>query len=180
VCRRGAARIYSASAWLTAYRQLDPELGRWFSEDPLRSADGTNRYAYVLNNPINRFDPLGLKSYMCKKPLYAMGGNGKRSGPDVWGNPLYHQYYCVERNGVMTCCGQDRSGNAFLSAGKASQDSFDPETCSPLDTSPCQEDCLMKKCSSGRPSYGIGPQGTDCQEWSDNAVKDCKKCEQKK
>jgi len=57
---------------------------------------------YVLNNPINRFDPLGLKSYMCKKPLQAMGGKGKRSGPDVWGNPLYHQYYCVERNGVIT------------------------------------------------------------------------------
>jgi RHS repeat-associated protein len=87
------------STWLTAYRQLDPEIGRWLTEDPIGLSDGINRYAYVQNNPINRLVPVGLKSYMCKKPLHAMGGKGKRSGPDVWGNPLYHQYYCVERNG---------------------------------------------------------------------------------
>ncbi|SQD05882.1 rhsC element core protein RshC [Escherichia coli] len=24
-----------------------------------------------------------------------MGGTGERSGPDIWGNPFYHQYLCV-------------------------------------------------------------------------------------
>ena len=77
----------AVSTWLTAYRQLDPEIGRWLTEDPIGLSDGINRYAYVQNNPINRLDPLGLKSYMCKKPLHGMGGRGTRSGPDVGETP---------------------------------------------------------------------------------------------
>jgi RHS repeat-associated protein len=48
---------------LTHHRAYDPELGRWLSRDPLRSAElreGPNLYAYVRNEPINRRDPSGL------------------------------------------------------------------------------------------------------------------------
>lgn len=42
-------------------RYYDSRIGRFFSEDPIRFGGGMNFYAYVLNNPINHVDPLGLK-----------------------------------------------------------------------------------------------------------------------
>jgi len=44
-------------------RYYDPEIGRFLSEDPLGFGGGdANLYAYVGNNPIDRTDPLGLRS----------------------------------------------------------------------------------------------------------------------
>ncbi len=45
---------------LTWFRAYDAETGRWLSADPLGEAGGMNLYAYVLGNPVNEFDPLGL------------------------------------------------------------------------------------------------------------------------
>lgn len=42
------------------FRYYDAALGRYIQRDPLGYADGLNPYAYVHNDPINRFDPLGL------------------------------------------------------------------------------------------------------------------------
>ena len=41
-------------------RIVDPNTGRFTSEDPLGFVDGANRYGYVNNNPIIWIDPLGL------------------------------------------------------------------------------------------------------------------------
>ena len=42
---------------------VDPNLGRFLSEDPLRfNADRTNFYAYVTNQPVNNIDPGGLNN----------------------------------------------------------------------------------------------------------------------
>src|SRR5205814_7660248 len=56
-------------------RELPPTQGRWISPDPagLAAVDPTNpqtwnRYAYVMNNPLNFVDPLGLdgvEGYPC-------------------------------------------------------------------------------------------------------------------
>jgi RHS repeat-associated protein len=53
----------------TLFRQLSTTEGRWLSPDPagmaavdLTNPQSLNMYAYVDNNPINSFDPLGLKS----------------------------------------------------------------------------------------------------------------------
>jgi len=46
--------------YLTWYRQYDPNLGRWLSRDPIGEGGGMNLYGYVLNNPINFYDPDGL------------------------------------------------------------------------------------------------------------------------
>jgi len=54
-----------ASLLLTHFRAYDPELGRWFSRDPLRYAEikqGPNLYAYVGNEPVSRTDPEGLET----------------------------------------------------------------------------------------------------------------------
>jgi RHS repeat-associated protein len=42
------------------FRYYDPEIGRYISRDPIGYGDGLNVYAYVHNNPINFYDPLGL------------------------------------------------------------------------------------------------------------------------
>src|SRR5207253_1170699 len=41
-------------------RYYDQNIGRFLSEDPAGLDGGINRYAYVLNDSINLFDPLGL------------------------------------------------------------------------------------------------------------------------
>ena len=43
-------------------RQYSPVLGRWLSRDPLHEAGGLNLYAFVGNNPVQRYDPLGRTS----------------------------------------------------------------------------------------------------------------------
>jgi RHS repeat-associated protein len=45
---------------LAPYRAYDPETARWLSRDPIGEAGGINLYGYVLNNPVNLWDPWGL------------------------------------------------------------------------------------------------------------------------
>jgi len=41
------------------WRVMDPNLGRFTSEDPLRFVEGPNLHLYVRNMPMNRRDPTG-------------------------------------------------------------------------------------------------------------------------
>jgi RHS repeat-associated protein len=43
------------------FRDYDPLPGKWTAKDPIGFASGDgNLYGYVINNPVNLFDPLGL------------------------------------------------------------------------------------------------------------------------
>jgi RHS repeat-associated protein len=44
------------------YRNYDSEIGGFISRDPLGYPDGPSAYTYVIGNPINLVDPLGLDS----------------------------------------------------------------------------------------------------------------------
>jgi RHS repeat-associated protein len=60
-----AGGIYDPDTGLTRFgaRDYDPSVGRWTSKDPIRFAgDGVNLYGYVLDDPVNAFDPSGLLS----------------------------------------------------------------------------------------------------------------------
>jgi len=75
-----AGGLYDASTKLTRFgaRDYDAETGRWTTFDPLRFSSGqTNFYEYVLNDPINFKDPLGLyivvTEYEAANPLGHIG-----------------------------------------------------------------------------------------------------------
>jgi len=121
-------------------------------------------------------DPTGLKTYDCTAPLHA--------APWAYGAPLlYHEYLCVVgADGKETCVGQDREGNGFWSPGKPSNDTKAGGDCKEVEPdNSCIEQCILTEGAAPRPRYGIGPQGTDCQEWADDTLSKCRKqCKPKK
>ncbi|MGI6345997.1 MAG: RHS repeat-associated core domain-containing protein [Limisphaerales bacterium] len=43
------------------YRYYSPALGRWLSRDPIEEKGGLNLYGFVNNDPVNKWDKLGLQ-----------------------------------------------------------------------------------------------------------------------
>jgi len=170
----------------------DPQQGRYITQDPIGLAGGWNVYVYPLD-PVQHSDPLGLETFKCIKPLHSLGGIGEKSGPDIWGNPFYHQYLCVsDGKGGYICGGQDQRGefktDGLWGPGKASNDTKDGAgRCDSVETdNSCIEDCLKGKFKGMRPRYTVLPDGfypiklglfKNCQDWSDDALDSCKmKC----
>lgn len=57
----GAMWLSGPALYLNGLRDYGAHLGRFNQTDPMGySGDGPNLYAYVLNDPVNRTDPLGL------------------------------------------------------------------------------------------------------------------------
>ena len=144
------------------------------------------RRSHVFNNPIKYSDPLGLDTFMCAAPLYALGKYGPKVYNPSWYNPLYHQFICVNDSSGNdpTCGSQDRSGRALWSNGKPGNDRWPKAgegSCRKVDTRKCVDECSKREIlNPKRPRYGIGWQATDCQEWADDTVSDCqRKCEGK-
>ena len=56
----GHYRHAPSNLYLAPFRAYDPTTGRWINRDPIQEQGGLNLYAYVGNNAVNRYDPLGL------------------------------------------------------------------------------------------------------------------------
>jgi RHS repeat-associated protein len=166
-------------------RYYDPASSRFVSEDPLGLRAGINLYRYVDDNPITYTDPFGLEVLMCTAPLESLaplpswprwiGGGGARSGPDIWGNPLYHQFVCVNQNGRIVCGGQTRSGRLWSPGTATHDDPTNPRAhcrqIAPDDR--CLERCFLNGLAGPRPSYGPFGPGVSCQEWADRTLVRC-------
>ena len=61
-------RRLDSESGLMYYREryYIPDIGRFITADPIGLAGGINFYSYVFNNPINAFDPTGLKDWVHK------------------------------------------------------------------------------------------------------------------
>ena len=59
----GLFHYTQSGLYLTHYRVYDPLTARWLSRDPIGEAGGVNLYGYVFQNPINFYDPLGLRCW---------------------------------------------------------------------------------------------------------------------
>jgi len=137
-------------------RWYDPTQGRFITEDPIGFEGGLNLYAYVENNPINFTDPFGLKVYRCKRPLGGKPGDtNQRNGPDIWGNPFYHEYVCVERDGKIICKGLNPSGSIWKrTPGRNNPgDVYNAENCEEIPSDDCLDKCLLKKLDDPLPDY---------------------------
>jgi hypothetical protein len=115
---------------------------------------------------------------MCRQPLHFLGGNGGRSGPDISGNPFYHQYIEVQddQGNVMARGGQDRTDGPW-SPGKPSEgDGSDSSNlqCYKEKDNECFDQCVIDRLDDpSRPDYGLAGPGTNCQEWADNVWQEC-------
>lgn len=72
-----AGGLYDTDTGLVrfGYRDYDPDIGRWTAKDPILFAGGdTDLYGYVLNDPINYIDPLGLWSLTLDAYPIGIGG----------------------------------------------------------------------------------------------------------
>jgi RHS repeat-associated protein len=58
--RPGQYADRESGTYYNYYRDYDPSLGRYLTSDPLGLAAGSNTYAYVRSDPMNRVDALGL------------------------------------------------------------------------------------------------------------------------
>ena len=75
------------------YRWYDAELGRWLNRDPIEESGGSNLYAFISNNGVNRWDYLGLRldafpaNPRSVKQLPAGGRKGGQVKPN-WPNKI--------------------------------------------------------------------------------------------
>jgi len=185
-----AGGLYDADTKLVRFgaRDYDPGMGRWTNRDPIGFAGGdTELYAYAGSDPINALDLSGLDTFMCTKPLHSLGDYwGPKVYDPSWYNWLYHQFLCVsDSNGKVVCGGQDRQGDDGFytlvkrgAPGKPSRDTWPTAgngSCESVSSNKCVDTCIEKRIGlSKRPWYAIGPKGTDCQEWADAALTECK------
>lgn len=106
-------------------RDYDGSIGRWLSKDPIRFEGGdTNFYGYVLQDPINYFDPDGLYR-ICERALEMTGGEAAYNA-----NSSISHSYIKYRDGSTSSFGPkgkiDESGKNASCGGDTGSD--DQET----------------------------------------------------
>ena len=110
---------------LTWFRAYDADSGRWLSADPIGEIGGINLYGYVLNNPVNWADPLGLET-QCQ---IGMGTNS---------NPFGHAAIATTEGGTFSFGTRTDWGSSF-SDYLTGQDAYRSSEIFSIPTTPEQE-----------------------------------------
>jgi RHS repeat-associated protein len=107
------------------YRYYSPQLGRFLSSDPIEEQGGINLYGFVGNDPVNRFDVLGLRDFVdfakdyksvADKAItnwgtrYFEGQVSQQSIKGLPASPLMLMFY-FRRNWVSAATGSSYSSN---------------------------------------------------------------------
>ena len=59
------SEVTNAPLYYYGYRYYDPATGRWPSRDPLEEEGGLNLYGFVGNDGVDKWDILGLDTWVC-------------------------------------------------------------------------------------------------------------------
>jgi|CXWL01.1.fsa_nt_gi RHS repeat-associated protein len=90
-----AGGLYDLDTKLSRFgaRDFDAQTGRWTAKDPILFSGGdTNLYGYVVNDPVNAIDPLGLWAFSFE--VYGGVGGGVAFGrDDSTGQPFFALRY---------------------------------------------------------------------------------------
>jgi hypothetical protein len=106
----------------------------------------------------------------------------RKNGSQKKWNPVYHEYICIVVGGKEVCASQNPPKGKRFGPGidNFGRDKYYPHLCDKVrGDDKCFEDCLKKDhFDAPRPYFFfLGPK-TNCQEWTDNALKDCRsKCD---
>lgn len=132
---------------------------------------GINIYTYVGEAPLTKTDPLGLATFICKRPLQGV----ERF---YWIPKVNHTYVCVGGGpGNMICGSTTASVDGVIQnitegcSGKPTtpdKDFYRPESCERRwDEGSCIETCIANELKKPhRKKYAVAPKGEDCQEYT--------------
>lgn len=67
----GQIALPEASLYHYKARVYDPNLGRFLQTDPVGYDDDVNLYAYVFDDPVNKFDSTGRRSYIVSRRIFS-------------------------------------------------------------------------------------------------------------
>lgn len=68
LCKGQQSQFPGRRTAISGFRYYNPSTGRWLSRDPIGEKGGVNLYGMVGNNPISRWDYLGLDYYHLQWP----------------------------------------------------------------------------------------------------------------
>jgi len=85
------------------YRDYDPAVGRWTAKDPIGFSGGdTDLYGYVLNDPVNAFDPDGRIVWVAARAIIGAGINVATTVIANGGNVTSQQLAAAAVSGVIS------------------------------------------------------------------------------
>uniref|UniRef100_UPI000527B373 RHS repeat-associated core domain-containing protein n=1 Tax=Thiolinea disciformis TaxID=125614 RepID=UPI000527B373 len=101
---RFPGQYYDAESGLhyNGQRYYDPKLGRYISSDPIGLRGGMNTYAYVGNDPVNRFDIWGLVTVSYPAPPVTPRNYNEQNSPEMaaglpWALPVDNRSFTQQQ-----------------------------------------------------------------------------------